>query len=45
MPEASVVKSGTNAVLCVPVKDGKVVDPDSGDRAELENKIPPGMLK
>jgi len=44
MPEASVVKKGTNAVVLVPIKDGKIVDVDASDRAEVESKIPPGML-
>jgi hypothetical protein len=45
MPEASVIKSGTNAVLFVAVKDGKIADPDASERAEVESKVPPGMLK
>jgi hypothetical protein len=45
MPEGSVIKNGTNAVLVVPIKDGKVVPADSSEHAELENRIPQGMLK
>ena len=45
MPEASVIKSGTNAVLFVGVKDGKIADPDASERGEVESKVPPGMLK
>jgi hypothetical protein len=45
MPEASVIKSGTNAVLFIGVKDGKIADPDASERSEVESKVPPGMLK
>lgn len=45
MPEASVIKRGTNAVVFVPIKDGKVVEADSSDRAQVEDKIPQGMLQ
>src|SRR4051812_39516540 len=44
LPEVSVIKKGTNAVLFVPLKDGKIVDVDASDRSEVEGKIPPGML-
>lgn len=45
MPEASVIKGEGASVVFVPIKDGKIVDADPTDRAELGTKIPPGMLR
>jgi len=45
MPETFVIKGENASVIFVPIKDGKIVDADSSDRAELGNKIPPGMFQ